>query len=155
MPKPKQQSYSKDFVELKSVSESLNENRDCSVKAVALVGGIDYHQSQALLKKHGRKPGCGARFHTIQMAVEELGFFMRKIPARDIIKLYPKGHCDVLKSVTTYHPQRFPGAFDPAATYMIFTSGHVAVVKSGVTHDWSIGRALRARDIFIVEKKGI
>lgn len=55
------------------------EKNDCTVRALANAGGIDYADAHVLLKKHGRKNQCGAMFSTMNKAYTEAGFVLNSI----------------------------------------------------------------------------
>lgn len=55
------------------------EKNDCTVRALANAGGIDYADAHILLKKHGRKNHCGAKFGTMHKAYTEAGFALDSV----------------------------------------------------------------------------
>jgi len=55
------------------------EKNDCTVRALANAGGIDYADAHVLLKKHGRKNHCGAKFGTMHKAYMEAGFVVDSV----------------------------------------------------------------------------
>lgn len=142
---------SKAFQELHDASKIMQENNDCTVKAVAIVTGIPYQQAHKKMADMGRKNGRGA-FGT-ERAIRELGFNLKKVDIGEIIASYPKPHCKVLKNFTTHHPRRFPGCIDASKVYLAFSSGHAIAIKDGVVHCWSINRALRIISLYEVTPK--
>ena len=147
MPKIKTSIRTEEFIQLSQQASSMGEKNDCSVKAVALVAGVSYEQALVALAQEGRKNGKGAYTQPILRAVERCGKNHVRLPVDLIIKSYPKGHCDVLKNVTTHHPARFPAAWK-SGTFLMFTTRHVCAIIDGVNHDWTNGRAMRAMSVY-------
>lgn len=59
-----------------ATSETGNEAKDCTVRALANATEMPYEKAHALLKKHGRKDRKGAYFPTMKAAYEEAGFVL-------------------------------------------------------------------------------
>lgn len=55
------------------------EKNDCTVRALANAGGIDYADAHIMLKKHGRKNHKGAFFSTMLKAYTESGFVLDSV----------------------------------------------------------------------------
>jgi hypothetical protein len=55
------------------------EKNDCTVRALANAGGIDYADAHVLLKKHGRRNHCGAKFTTMHKAYADAGFVLDSV----------------------------------------------------------------------------
>lgn len=140
------------FEALKGDSKANSENKDCTVKALALVCGISYNKAHATLKRLGRKDGNGIPMRRVlNKALAEHGFKCSQVSMRGMIAQYPGCHKN-LQSVTTHHPARFPKVWKDGRNYLFFVSGHVAAVLDGRTHDWSEGRAKRCEDIYEITK---
>lgn len=63
-----------------------------------------------------------------------IGAKLTKIPAKRFIDKYPKGHCDVLKNVTTHHPRRFSDVWAEGTFILVPVNGDedsMVVVKNG------------------------
>ena len=145
---------SEQFKSLVSKSSEHGEFNDCTVKATALVGNVSYEQAHALLKSLGRKNRHGCHMIGMLESIgKDLSIEFVKVDPKTIIAKYPKGHCDVLKSVTTHHPARFNGVWKDGKSYLAFTRGHVAAIIDGKTHDWTEGRAKRVVRLYEVVKK--
>jgi len=142
-----------EFNQLVAASNAIGEKNDCSVKAVALACGVEYEVAHRVLASHGRRKGHGAYTTDILKAVDDLGFKPQRIFNQDFIDQYPKGHRDVLRSVTTHHPARFNDVWADGNTYMMFTRSHVLTVINGVNHDWTNGRAMRVISVYKITKK--
>lgn len=128
-----------------------NEKNDCTVKAVALLTGATYATAHAAMARFGRQPGKGASNFSTERAIMALGFRLTPVETRTMIQRYPKGHSDVLKSVTSHHPRRFPKAWTDGNAYLAFTAGHALAIVNGVCHDWSANKALRIYRLLKVE----
>lgn len=134
------------------ISHAVNEDNDCSIKALSLLTGIDYHQCRSALTLAGRKPGRGVWMHQIILAAKILGFEMTKQPLRlhrEIINSYPERD-RVLQHITTHHPRRFAKVWAGMPNMMLETNGHVAALIDGKVIDWSVNRALRVRDLWVL-----
>jgi hypothetical protein len=64
------------------------EKNDCTVRALANAGGIDYFDAHNLLSKHGRKKHCGAKFGTMHKAYAEAGFVVESVHGTTCQALY-------------------------------------------------------------------
>jgi len=145
---------SEQFTQLVSKASEFNEHNDCTVKATALVADITYAEAHALLKSLGRKDRQGCRMRTMLEDIgRSLSITFVELKKTSIIAKYPKGHCDVLKNLTTHHPARFNNVWKDGKSYLAFTRGHVAAIIDGKTHDWTEGKACRIISIFEVVKK--
>lgn len=140
------------FKSLREESACLKENRDCTVVAVAVVCGVSYEEAHKAMKEAGRKEGHGATITQTQRAVRSLGFETASASHYSFISRYPAAH-RILKSVTSHHPERFNKVWADGNKYLMFTRSHVLAVENGRVHDWSVGRALRATNIYMVTKK--
>ncbi len=150
MPRPKKVQPTMVYTSMRSAGDQMGERNDCAVIALAIVCGVSYEKAWSTLNELGRRKRGGTfRFHTLQ-AIKSLGKRLERVHLADMIASYPKPHRNVLKSVTTHHPARFPKAWKDGRTYLIFTSTHALAVQDGVCHDWSASNALRVEEIFEV-----
>lgn len=129
-------------------SKSFDRN-DCAVIAIAAATGLSYEAAHSLAKAAGRKNGRGIRQAQTMAALAAAGKTTVELEPLDFIKKYPRPH-QILKSVTTHHPDRFPDVWKDGNTYLLFTRGHVLAVVNGVNCDWTRGRAKRIRWIYRV-----
>lgn len=129
-----------EFSQLCAESRAFGENKDCSVKAVALAAGVTYAEAHAAMKAQGRKDRKGAYNDQINKAVESFGKKLVRINLRSKIDQYPGVHKN-LRNVTTFHPARFPKAWEDNKTYIAYISGHVLTIINGKTVDWTASRA--------------
>ena len=150
MPAPKKTSKTDRYLDVARESRQYGETNDCTVKAVAITTGASYEDAHWALAEFGRKNGHGAQISQTVGALGLLGCTARRVRIGEIIDSYPKPHCNVLKNITTHHPDRFASVW-PAGAYLLFTAGHVAAVVDGENHDWTRGSAKRVEEMFIVE----
>lgn len=153
MPAPIKKSLDSRFNQLQDEAQRMEENNDCSVKAVAAVTGASYYDAHHAMRLQGRERGKGCSVGAILRAVEEMGFDVIPVGIDSFIKKYPKPHCNALKGVTTHHMDRFNKVWADGHTYLIFTAAHVAAVIDGVNVDWSRGNAKRVQSVWRIEAK--
>lgn len=133
------------YKKLRMIADSHNEKNDCGVIALAAACRVSYEEAHAALSKFGRKSQDGTNMYQLHSAALSLGF---KIVTEDISEFiqsrYPKGH-QVLKSITTHHAARFPGAFQEGEAFLLLVRGgrHIAAVVDGVTVDWTEGTSAK------------
>ena len=137
------------FVGLSQEALLLRETNDCTVKALAVAANVDYATAHRAMAAAGRKPGRGATGFVEDKAYAALKIQRVRIDPREMIARYGAAH-QCLKSVTTHHPDRFRAAWNDGCTYLLYSRGHVSVVKGGVLHDWARGRALRVYAVYKV-----
>lgn len=152
MAKPNKVQQSEEYIAMRSAANELNEDNDCSVKALALVCEITYQEAHALLAAEGRKSRNGTPFAYTRAALESIGFKAILINKNDIICQYPGIHSTALKGITSYHPARFPDVWKNGKKYLMATRGHILAVIDGKTHDWSAGRALCCTVLYEIVK---
>lgn len=129
------------FSALQSQAIQNNETNDCAVKAIAIVTNTDYQTVLNMVNSRGRKQGKGTPWHVIWETLAALGYEAKQVNVRrEFIDNYPKGH-QILKSVTTHHPDRFNKVWANGKTYLMCTKAHILAVVNGVNHDWTRGSA--------------
>ena len=114
------------------------ERNYCSVIAVAVSAGIKFGKARSLFERHGRTTGWGTYQPQQEAALAECGLRMER--ERDLSFFCSGTHlCLVTK--------RLPNK----GTFLVYTCGHVSVVKDGILEDWSArkGRGARKRIISI------
>lgn len=155
MPRPKTNGIklSADYLSLKEQSVARGDFNDCTVKALALAADIPYSLAHPLARDAGRVNGRGMSSPTcVNLIREQLakqGKRLARFEPEAIISTYPGQHKN-LRHITSHHPVRFAKQW-PAGTFVCFTATHVFVVKDGVVHDWSVGRALQVQFMYRVE----
>jgi hypothetical protein len=139
-------------------SQLAGETNDCSVKAIALVTGVNYLTALDACRHLGRKPRRGMKTFDILAAVRMLGKAPIAVPAAEFIRRYGwKLGSEGGRShrVTSHQPARFPKAWKDGNTYLLFTATHVLAVVDGVTHDWSVNKSLRVIAIYKIESQPV
>lgn len=156
MPAPKKIALPDAFNAMEEERKAVNEHRDCTVKALAILTGRSYGDCRKALAEAGRANRRGA-FHTTQRkAIEALGFSIREWTSREKIELvmsYPKKG---IAGLTTHQPRRFPQAWAPHADklLLLYSRGHVSAYRDGVVQDWAINRAKQVYMIWELTPKG-
>lgn len=125
-----------------------NDANDCAVRAIAAATNTPYERVHAMMADMGRKHKRGTPWDIIWGTLHDLGFVRIQRSSQDFIRQYPGSHATALKSVTTHHPDRFPGVWKNGKAYIFNTDRHVAAIVDGVNHDWTRGRACRVRAIW-------
>lgn len=124
-------------------AREAKEKGHCSPLAVSVLTGVDFNTVNAMMIEEGRKPRMGTHQYVADRVIDRLGFKRVRVDMQAIIKGYPLPHCNVLRNITTHHPRRFPGAFDPSKRYLAHVRGHVLAIVDGQVQDWSINNSLR------------
>src|SRR5690349_16641137 len=109
MPALKRTELPTEYKVLYGRAKEMGETNDCTVKAIALVTGIDYQTVQMTLELCGRKNRHGASEDIQAHCLKLLGFTWTRwsyAKHREMIASYPKAHRR-LQSITTHHPRRF------------------------------------------------
>jgi hypothetical protein len=131
---------------------SLKDDNACAPICTAAVTGITIDDALARYAAYGRKTGRGASWAITEQVLADLGYELQEMVPLDFLrKHYPKPHCDVLKSMTTHHPRRFPDAFK-GGPYVLRTQSHVTAVVDGKTLDWAVNRRLKVWELYLVVK---
>lgn len=60
----------------------FGERNDCAVRAIAVVAGLPYAEAHAVFAKHGRVPGRGTPWPTMEAVAKELGLVRVEIGRR-------------------------------------------------------------------------
>lgn len=117
------------------------EERDCTVRAVALTASISYREAHSILKKAGRKNGHTFKFRTWA----ENGFG----PIADRMqRLYEASLYNSRLTVNQFMKKNLKGR------YMVRVSRHVFAVIDGVLHDLEVpGGKKRILNIWRLEEK--
>ncbi len=110
----------------------LNDFNDCSVKALAIVCGVSYGEAYEALRKKGRKTNRGVTFWEIEYAARTLGFKLKEINSW-------KG-----KTTKTLDLPR-------TGRYLVGTADHALAVQFGLVKDYSAGKNMRIREVYLVE----
>ena len=113
-------------------SEKFNEDRDCSVKAVAIVCNASYEEAHAALKKAGRKNRKGANMPMIVAAIRSLGAYIEfEGLEADKHKGTNQRKCPV---------SRIASRLPKKGRFLALTCNHIVAVVDGEVLDWTEGR---------------
>ena len=130
-------------------ANSGDEKNVCAVIAVAILANVSYDDAHRVMADLGRVEGKRTPNRLILHALRHFGCKLKRVNPQAIIAQYPKAH-QVLNSVTTHHPKRFPKVWGELPPLWIRTNGHCAAFKNGELHDWSVSYTDRVREIYEV-----
>lgn len=155
MPKiRKEATLSSKYREVQVSKGITNDTNDCTVKALAILGGVEYSVAHEMLRKRGRKNGHGTYLTHVSRSLEELGFTVRSVTfleQRAKIAQYPGAHKN-LNNITSHHPRRFNKVWRDGKSYLMSSGKHCWAVIDGTTHDWSVNSSLRAHVIYEISR---
>jgi hypothetical protein len=140
------------FLSMCEDAKAMNENNDCTVKAITATTGLAYRDVHAALRRVGRKNGKGATIWQMQRACDALGFNMTSVPKQIFLSQYPKSNRP--QNITTHHPEKYNKVWKDGRKYIFSTARHVAAVIDGTNHDWTVGRYLRVQTVYLITPKG-
>ena len=123
--------YSKDSVF--KCSEKMNEDRDCSVKALALTTHLSYEKAHQILKEQGRKPRRGVPMMSIQCSFAMAGYKLVDVTSKINAK-----------TVKSFGNLKLP----KTNKYLISTSGHIVAARSNNVLDWTKWRQHRIKRVY-------
>ena len=112
--------YTKKFKALESISNSIGEHNDCTVKAVAMFCNVRYMTAHKTLANLGRVKGRGTNMLYVKAAIESLSG-RQLVPSWDEIK----GH----RTPATYVK------LTKGKQALVVVRGHIIYMKDGVIHD--------------------
>lgn len=101
-----------------SVGQGMNERSDCSIRAAATAGCIDYALVHEVFTKHGRKARHATLFSTSRAAIAELfsveprRYAYERVTLSEFIRRNPQGH------------------------FIVHVRGHALAICDSVIHDW-------------------
>jgi hypothetical protein len=115
-------------------SHAAGEDNDCTVRAVAAAGGVDYETALAWSYKHGRKKGRGwwIKFD----ALHELGLKATAYRLNDGRRMG--------KTVRTFERRN-------RGNYIIYTYGHAVGIRDGKAIDYTAGGLHRVQWVWKIE----
>jgi len=124
------------FKTLQESSIFHGERNDCTVKALAIAGGLTYGVAHTMLAKRGRKFCKGAYTRDVISALTELGKTIEYVTEHASFK-----NIKTIKSLKMLNLK---------ACYLITTAQHILTMKDGVIHDWTNERLHRIKEIYRV-----
>lgn len=124
--------------EYERVSQQFVDHADrrcCTAIAYCLVTGASRDGANKALKRKRNKPVTGL---TLNKAIEAAGYTLMEVEVKGFVENLPKKGLD-------------------DGTYLVYSSGHVSVIKDGLVLDWTAtpeSRSKRTRVCFQVIKTG-
>ena len=112
--------YTKKFKALEAISNSMGENNDCTVKAVAMFCNVRYTVAHKALANLGRVKGRGTNMLYLKAAIHAIS---GKHPESS--REHIKGH----RTPPTYRE------LTRGKQAIVVVRGHVIYIKDGVIHD--------------------
>lgn len=143
------------FGQIRQQIVASGDENACFHAAIAVLSELSFDVVQKAFAEAGRKNGKGTPFAVAIEACKALGFELKKLPTKwelDMIYSYPGVHKN-LKNITTRHPVRFAKAW-AGQSVMLHVNGHVAAVKDGKMHDWTINRSMHVIAVYKLVKIG-
>jgi len=124
----------KKFKALQAISESMGENNDCSVKAVAMFCNVRYTEAHRALAIVGRKKGRGTTPDRIKTVVDSLlgkehTWFYAYSEAQQKLGWPNQLGCDAKTPTTFARKTSVKGG------QLVVVNGHIIYMKDGVIHD--------------------
>ena len=153
MARTKRISYTEEYSKLVAESNSSGDNNDCFPKAIAVLTGLPLADVIKAFAEAGRLTGKGTPWGVAREGVKALGYKLERVDSMwqcRMLESYPGVHKN-LKNITTRHPVRFAKQWEGVSVLM-HVNAHVAAVKDGKMHDWSINRSKHVIDIYKVVK---
>ena len=144
------------------VSDSMDEDNDCSVKAIAVAAGVSYKKAHDVCKARGRVKGHGLRYHTILDALETVatvayqyrqhehrvggkdGEYVPAVKDKSVQTLSRMAKSIGAKRLTF---NRLPDVICKDKNYIVMNAGHCAPVVGGVILDWSAGSKMLVTEL--------
>lgn len=124
---------------------------DCTVKATALLVGVDYDVAWNAYAEAGRKVGRGTPDHITEQVFARFGFRLVSVRADLEARMAEFKPNFKFKQLSTYHPRRFPELWETVPPLLIHVRKHHAAFKDGAVIDWSAPKAKRIIDAFRLE----
>lgn len=130
---------SETFRKLQQASDSIEETRDCAVKAIAVVGDLSYEDAHTLLELYGRKRNHGTKRYITREALKFLD-----LQTKDVTEQFRAAGAKTVRTLGRVIKNR-------KGTYLVFTANHILAVKDGEICDWTDGRLHRIQGVERVE----
>ena len=143
-------------------SDTLDEDNDCSVKAIAVAAGVDYSKAHAQCAKEGRVKNGGLRYHQILRALEKFApiayqyrqhehrvggvdsLYVPAVKNRSIKTLSRMANSVGAKRLTF---NQLPNVICKDKNYIVMNAGHCAPVVGGEILDWSAGSKMLVTEL--------
>ncbi len=128
-----------EYAQMCKSASAINENNDCTVKALAIAAGVNYYDAHDALAAMGRKKGKGAYMTQLFGALAKLGFEVTSVLHDQRI------HNSSRPTTGTICNYKF---IKDRATYLVQTSQHVAAIKDKTVHDYTNGRKFQVKAVW-------
>jgi hypothetical protein len=112
--------YTKKYKALEAIGNSIGENNDCTVKAVAMYCNVRYAVAHKTLAKLGREKGKGTNMLYVKAAILSLSGKYPEVSREEI-----KGH----RTPNTY------AKLTKGKRALVVVRGHIIYMQDGVIHD--------------------
>ena len=132
------------WAELCARSEEKYEDKDCAVKALAVVCDVSYNKAHQIMTSNGRRRNKGTPLWVTQRSIRDLGYECHLLPEDH--PLYKQKTIKSLEKKLLYNSRH---------TYLIRTAKHILAATGGRVIDWTGGRLHRVQQIFEVVKKDL
>lgn len=129
------------FKELQEISSAKGENKDCTVKALAVVCDIDYEMAHYALEEAGRKPRQGCRRSIQEQAVKSLNFTWE-----DVTSIFYREGAKTMVTMERALRQRARGQ-----KFLVYVDAHVAGFDGEKIIDWAKGTRRRIQQVVMVK----
>lgn len=142
-----------EYGQIRQQIAATGDDNACFPAAIAVLADLPFETVQKAFAEAGRQTGKATMFSVAHEACKALGFQLKKLPTKwelDMIYSYPGVHKN-LKNITTRHPVRFAKAW-AGQSVLLHVNGHVAAVKDGKMHDWSINRSMHVMAVYQLVK---
>ena len=152
-----------DLKKVEEASHKMDEDNDCTVKAIALAAGVSYEASHKACALQGRKKGHGIPYFSILRALEDVG---GKVSIQLRQHEHRVGGVDNLyvntcknKSLDTISRlakkvgakrltfNKLPEVVKIDRNYIVMNHGHAAAVVGGKIIDWSAGSKMLVTEL--------
>ncbi len=121
-----------DYKKIEKDSSSLNEHRDCAVRAVTAISNLPYSCVHKVFVECGRRRRGGTSFRITRHVLQKLNIWI------DRVEIEAK----TVSSLKAKLPKK--------GRFLIRTRGHILAAVNGEILDWTAGRRHRIKEIYKV-----
>ena len=120
----------KNFDQIREDSLSLNENKDCAVRAITAISNLPYSYVHRVFYECGRRRRCSTPFYVTEAVLRRLNIWADRI----------KTDAKTIRSLKGTLPKK--------GRFLVRTRGHILGCVNGEVIDWTDGRLHRIREIY-------
>ncbi len=135
------------YKSLNAQAKAMQDKNCCGVIAVAVALNSDYKTAYGMCAKVGRKHKSGMYTYEILHALKLAGKTVTKLDKQSI--LFEVNRPNYKVKTLTNNNFKMSETYQNG-TYLVFNCDHVAAVKNGVTHDWSVNKAKKVINVYAV-----